>query len=29
VSSQLRLKCLPAAFGNEHNMVFALPLAVA
>jgi len=25
---QLPVKCLPAALGNEHNMIFALPLAV-
>jgi hypothetical protein len=26
VPSQLPVKCLPAALGNEHNMIFALPL---
>src|SRR6266851_2099908 len=29
VPPQLRVKCLLAAFGNEYNMIFALPLAVA
>src|SRR6266436_1523594 len=29
VPSQLRVKCLPPAFWNEYNMIFALPLAVA
>jgi acetate CoA/acetoacetate CoA-transferase beta subunit len=29
VPPQLRVKRLPAALGNEHNMIFALPLAVA
>jgi hypothetical protein len=27
--SQLPVKCLPAALGNERNMIFALLLAVA
>jgi hypothetical protein len=29
VPSQLRVQRLPAAFGNEYNVIFALPLAVA
>src|SRR5712664_1284224 len=29
VPPQLPVKRLPAALGNEHNMIFALPLAVA
>src|SRR5665213_618880 len=28
VAAQLRIQRLPAAFGNEHDMVFALPFAV-
>jgi len=27
--SQFPIQRLPAALGNEHNMIFALPLAVA
>ena len=27
--SKLPVKRLPAVLGNEHNMIFALPLAVA
>ena len=29
VLSQLSVQRLPAALGNENNMIFALPLAVA
>jgi hypothetical protein len=29
VLPQFPVKCPPAALGNEHNMVFALPLRVA
>jgi hypothetical protein len=28
MAPQLRIQRLPAAFGNEHNVVFALPFAV-